>query len=88
MNNGAPPPLTFGANLDSFAPLLFFTLPDRTQVHSMKRIRKAVLRRRPRHRFLPATKAVPKEMMNVVDRPVVQHVVDEAKAAGIEHFVL
>jgi UTP--glucose-1-phosphate uridylyltransferase len=38
-------------------------------------------------RFLPATKAVPKEMMTVVDRPVLQHVVDEAKAAGIEHFV-
>lgn len=38
-------------------------------------------------RFLPATKAVPKEMLTVVDRPVVQHVVDEAKAAGIEHFV-
>jgi UTP--glucose-1-phosphate uridylyltransferase len=54
----------------------------------MKRIRKAVL---PvaglGTRFLPATKAVPKEMMNVVDRPVVQHVVDEAKAAGIEHFI-
>ena len=38
-------------------------------------------------RFLPATKAVPKEMLTVVDRPVIQHVVDEAQAAGIEHFV-
>jgi UTP--glucose-1-phosphate uridylyltransferase len=38
-------------------------------------------------RFLPATKAVPKEMLTVVDRPVLQHVVDEAKEAGIEHFV-
>src|SRR5881227_1071155 len=38
-------------------------------------------------RFLPATKAVPKEMLTVVDRPVVQHVVDEAREAGIEHFV-
>lgn len=38
-------------------------------------------------RFLPATKATPKEMLTVVDRPVIQHVVDEAKAAGIEHFV-
>jgi len=38
-------------------------------------------------RFLPATKAIPKEMLTVVDRPVVQHVVDEARAAGIEHFV-
>jgi len=38
-------------------------------------------------RFLPATKAVPKEMLPVVDRPVIQHVVDEARAAGIEHLV-
>jgi UTP--glucose-1-phosphate uridylyltransferase len=38
-------------------------------------------------RFLPATKAVPKEMMTVVDRPALQYVVDEAKAAGIEHFI-
>jgi len=38
-------------------------------------------------RFLPATKAIPKEMLTVVDRPVIQHVVDEARAAGIEHFV-
>src|ERR1700716_828619 len=38
-------------------------------------------------RFLPATKAVPKEMLTVVDRPVIQHVVEEAKAAGIEHFI-
>ncbi len=38
-------------------------------------------------RFLPATKSVPKEMLTVVDRPVIQHVVDEARAAGIEHFI-
>jgi UTP--glucose-1-phosphate uridylyltransferase len=38
-------------------------------------------------RFLPATKAMPKEMLTIVDRPVIQHVVDEARAAGIEHFV-
>lgn len=54
----------------------------------MKRIRKAVI---PvaglGTRFLPATKAVPKEMLTVVDRPVVQHVVDEAREAGIEHVV-
>lgn len=54
----------------------------------MKPIRKAVL---PvaglGTRFLPATKAVPKEMLTVVDRPVVQHVVDEAREAGIEHFI-
>jgi UTP--glucose-1-phosphate uridylyltransferase len=54
----------------------------------MQRIRKAVI---PvaglGTRFLPATKAMPKEMLTVVDRPVVQHVVDEAREAGIEHFV-
>jgi UTP--glucose-1-phosphate uridylyltransferase len=53
-----------------------------------KRIRKAVF---PvaglGTRFLPATKAIPKEMLTVVDRPVIQHVVDEARAAGIEHFI-
>ncbi len=38
-------------------------------------------------RFLPATKAMPKEMLTVVDRPVIQHVVDEARAAGIEHMI-
>jgi UTP--glucose-1-phosphate uridylyltransferase len=38
-------------------------------------------------RFLPATKAIPKEMLTVVDRPVIQHVVEEARAGGIEHFI-
>ncbi len=38
-------------------------------------------------RFLPATKAMPKEMLTVVDKPVLQHVVDEAREAGIEHFI-
>ncbi len=54
----------------------------------MKKIRKAVF---PvaglGTRFLPATKAVPKEMITVVDRPVIQYVVDEARRAGIEHFI-
>ena len=38
-------------------------------------------------RFLPATKAMPKEMLPVVDRPLIQHEVDEAREAGIEHFI-
>jgi UTP--glucose-1-phosphate uridylyltransferase len=38
-------------------------------------------------RFLPATKALPKEMLTIVDRPVIQLAVDEAREAGIEHFV-
>ena len=54
----------------------------------MKTIRKAIL---PvaglGTRFLPATKAMPKEMLPVVDRPLIQHVVDEAREAGIEHLI-
>lgn len=38
-------------------------------------------------RFLPATKAIPKEMLTVGDRPLIQHAVEEAKAAGIERFI-
>ncbi|MEM6615148.1 MAG: UTP--glucose-1-phosphate uridylyltransferase GalU [Pseudomonadota bacterium] len=55
---------------------------------SHKRVRKAVF---PvaglGTRFLPATKAVPKEMLTVVDKPVIQYAVDEAREAGIEHFI-
>ena len=54
----------------------------------MKKVRKAVL---PvagwGTRFLPATKVMPKEMLAVVDRPVIQYAVDEALAAGIEEFI-
>jgi UTP--glucose-1-phosphate uridylyltransferase len=38
-------------------------------------------------RFLPATKALPKEMLPIVDRPLIQYAVEEAKAAGIEQFI-
>ncbi len=38
-------------------------------------------------RFLPATKEMPKEMLPINDRPLIQHVVEEAKAAGIEEFI-
>ena len=38
-------------------------------------------------RFLPASKAVPKEMLTIVDMPVIQYAVEEAKEAGIEHFI-
>ena len=55
---------------------------------TMSRIRKAIF---PvaglGTRFLPATKAMPKEMLPVVDRPLIQHVVDEARQAGIEHCI-
>lgn len=38
-------------------------------------------------RFLPATKSMPKEMLPVVDKPIVHYAYEEAKAAGIEHFI-
>jgi UTP--glucose-1-phosphate uridylyltransferase len=54
----------------------------------VQRVRKAVL---PvaglGTRFLPATKVIPKEMIPVVDKPVVQYAVEEARAAGIEEFI-
>lgn len=54
----------------------------------VQRVRKAVL---PvaglGTRFLPATKVIPKEMITVVDKPVVQYAIEEARAAGIEEFI-
>ncbi|RYG91381.1 UTP--glucose-1-phosphate uridylyltransferase GalU [Loktanella sp. IMCC34160] len=38
-------------------------------------------------RFLPATKSVPKEIMTLVDRPLIQYAIDEARAAGIKDFI-
>ncbi|MEC7762630.1 MAG: UTP--glucose-1-phosphate uridylyltransferase [Pseudomonadota bacterium] len=38
-------------------------------------------------RFLPATKSVPKEMLPLIDRPLIQYAIDEARAAGIEEFI-
>ena len=38
-------------------------------------------------RFLPATKSVPKEIMTLVDKPLVQYAIDEARAAGIKEFI-
>lgn len=37
--------------------------------------------------MLPATKAIPKEMLPVVDKPIIQYALEEARAAGIEHFI-
>lgn len=38
-------------------------------------------------RFLPATKVMPKEMLPINDRPLIQHVFEEARSAGIEEFI-
>ena len=57
-------------------------------MNSRKRIRKAVF---PvaglGTRFLPATKAIPKELLPIVDRPLIQYAVDEAREAGIEQMI-
>ena len=56
--------------------------------HSSSRVRKAVL---PvaglGTRILPAAKTTPKNMLNVFDRPILAHIVDEARASGIEHII-
>jgi UTP--glucose-1-phosphate uridylyltransferase len=55
----------------------------------MTRIRKAVIPVAGMGtRFLPATKAIPKEMLTIVDRPTIQYIVEEVVASGIEEVVL
>ena len=57
--------------------------------NSIRRVRKAVLPAAGLGtRFLPATKAQPKEMLNVVDKPQIQYVVEECVASGIEHIII
>lgn len=59
------------------------------EIKNMKKIRKAVI---PAAgwgtRFLPATKAQPKEMLPIVDKPIIQYVVEEAVASGIEDIII
>ena len=38
-------------------------------------------------RFLPTTKSIPKEMLSLVDKPLIQYAIDEARAAGIKEFI-
>lgn len=68
-----------------------FTGNDQAGTHenSMKtRVRKAVFPVAGMGtRFLPATKAIPKEMLPVVDKPLIQYAVEEAISAGIDHFI-
>src|SRR4028118_250437 len=67
-----------------------FPRPDRSTSSGvqMKPVRKAVF---PvaglGTRFLPATKSMPKEMLTVVDRPLIQYAIDEAREAGIEQMI-
>jgi UTP--glucose-1-phosphate uridylyltransferase len=60
-----------------------------TSTPTSKRIRKAVIPAAGMGtRFLPATKAIPKEMIPIVDIPMIQHIVEEAVRAGIEDIIL
>src|SRR5256886_17234631 len=57
--------------------------------NSRNKVRKAVLPAAGLGtRFLPATKAQPKEMLTVVDKPQIQYVVEECVASGIEHIII
>src|ERR1700676_3091306 len=61
---------------------------SKTESRKPQKVRKAVL---PvaglGTRFLPATKAIPKEMLPVVDKPLIQYAVEECIASGIEHII-
>src|SRR5438128_7793238 len=60
-----------------------------TTPNGVKKVRKAVLPAAGLGtRFLPATKAQPKEMLNVVDKPQIQYVVEECVESGIEHIII
>src|SRR5271163_508123 len=61
-----------------------------SQTHApLRKVRKAVLPAAGLGtRFLPATKAQPKEMLTVVDKPQIQYVVEECVASGIEHIII
>lgn len=55
----------------------------------MKKIRKAIIPAAGLGtRFLPATKAMPKEMLPIVDKPTIQYIVEEAIASGIEDIII
>jgi UTP--glucose-1-phosphate uridylyltransferase len=65
------------------------TTDSGTNPSRIKKVRKAVLPAAGLGtRFLPATKAQPKEMLNVVDKPQIQYVVEECVASGIEHIII
>src|SRR5215475_12265280 len=66
------------------------TQPEKHATPSgLKKVRKAVLPAAGLGtRFLPATKAQPKEMLNVVDKPQIQYVVEECVESGIEHIII
>src|SRR5689334_24755095 len=63
--------------------------PSNASAAPIKKVRKAVLPAAGLGtRFLPATKAQPKEMLTVVDKPQIQYVVDEGVVSGIEHTII
>src|SRR5690606_22406419 len=62
---------------------------EEEQVINMRKVRKAIIPAAGLGtRFLPATKAMPKEMLPLVDKPTIQYIVEEAVAAGIEDILI
>ena len=53
-----------------------------------KKIRKAIIPAGLGTRFLPATKAQPKEMLPIVDKPTIQYIIEEAIESGIEEILI
>ena len=78
--------ITISTGLDKVEKTLIFSPYFKIEV--CMKIRKAVI---PvaglGTRFLPATKAIPKEMLTIVDRPTIQYIVEEAVASGIDQIV-
>ena len=59
------------------------------QMTAIKQVRKAVIPAAGLGtRFLPATKAIPKEMLPIVDKPTIQYIIEEALASGIEDILI
>src|SRR5699024_550533 len=64
-------------------------MTSKVEVICMKRVRKAIIPAAGLGtRFLPATKAMPKEMLPIVDKPTIQYIVEEAIASGIEDIII
>ena len=86
---GAPTALEPGRPPACATPRVYSTLPPNPPTRGSMRVRKAVF---PAAgwgtRFLPATKAQPKEMLPLVDKPIIQYAVEEAVAAGIEQVII
>ncbi len=84
-------PLLFGSNVatdEAIQDIVLWDEPSIIPMSNTKKIKKVVI---PvagfGTRFLPATKAIPKEMLPIIDKPLIEYAVDEAVDAGIEEII-